>query len=632
MFKRNKFYKVLAVILAILMLSISFGCDSNEEDANSGNNGVSVKGKVHVLNNEDYKDTNEYILRNGNSDFAIVLPEKPNTYELFAADELQLFFNQATGVKLPIYNEDKITYSDSSKYFLLGETDIAENKGVIPERDKTTTTGYKIKTIDKSIIVQGGAGDGTLYGVYDLMSALFNYKIYAADEIHVDKVSDLTLKNYNVVYKPTIENRQTYACEPLTDSTLAMRMKNILNVNLWAKIQGRFVHTSDFLVPSATYKATNPEWFGTDGHQLCYSEGLENEEMFNVLYTNLKAAIDVAPNAKYVSVSQWDVASWCGCDRCVAKKERYGSNLGVMIQFVNKVARKVKEDYPNRDLYIQTFSYHETSSAITAHFDEVMCEPNVTVMFAPIRANFTTGFTDVKNSSTLASLEAISRICSQVTIWTYDVHFPQPFMFYNTIGGRVDRYTEMEKNNVNFIFDENLSLGSGLTPSFSRLKCFLTANLSYDKSMDQVALIDDWFDNYFKDASIPMRNYFEELRAWSMYASEERGLSTDCNNGKFLSADCFDKGVLLGWMDYVEQAYDSIEYLKWTNYELYEKIHDRITLESLTIRYMLIELYGTSFSAGELKALQNNFKSDCTKVNISVASSGISDLYAKWGI
>ena len=67
-------------------------------------------------------------------------------------------------------------------------------------------------------------------------------------------------------------------------------------------------------------------------------------------------------------------------------RDKYGSDLAVVIPFLNKVARKVKVDFPGREVYVHTFSYHKTSAALTYIDETVMCEPNVTIMFAPIRA------------------------------------------------------------------------------------------------------------------------------------------------------------------------------------------------------------------------------------------------------
>lgn len=625
-----KMKRIITALLAFVFLLSATACKEEEEDTPVTQE---TARKTSTIVNDDFNGTGNYLVSNGKTEYSLVLPTEADVYEEMAANEFNQFITQSTGVSFEIVSESEITYSASSKYILFGNTEAAKEQGVEAKKEDLKATGYALQTVGSTLFVVGASATGTLYATYDLLTALVEFRSYTIDTIYVkENVTEIELKNYNFRFCPTIETRQSYIGTILGDVTFSHRMKNIVDTDLWAKVGGLFCHTATKLVPE-TEREAHPEWFGTDGAQLCYSEGLENEEMFDYLYANLKSAIEAAPRAKYVSISQADVASWCACTRCQASKLKYGSNLAVIIKFCNKAARKVKEDFPNRDLYVHTFSYHETSSAITFIDDEVMCEPNVTVMLAPIRANYTAGFSDKTNLGTLNALQAIAKICSHVTVWGYDYNFPNYFLGYNSFGGRQDRYNVMSENNVSFLFDQGLFNTTGAT-GFSELKVFLTANLSWDNSLDYESLVDEFFERYFGDGATAMRKYFDEYRSWTLYAYNELGMSKDINGSGISDSGFWPKGTAKQWLSHIEEAYEDIAYLKWTDAESYQKLYDHIRMESLLPRYVLIKFYGSSFSSDELLQMKKDFKEDCYKYKVLRASEGgtVETLFSDWGV
>ena len=110
-----------------------------------------------------------------------------------------------------------------------------------------------------------------------------------------------------------------------------------------------FVHTIAPLFgtkyPYPTY-ATNP----------C----LTDPEIFNTVLANLRKELEKNPNMNIVSVSQTDYEQSCYCPNCAKIAEEEGSYSGVWIQFVNRIAEALAEDYP--DLIIDTLAYKNTQT------------------------------------------------------------------------------------------------------------------------------------------------------------------------------------------------------------------------------------------------------------------------------
>ena len=91
--------------------------------------------------------------------------------------------------------------------------------------------------------------------------------------------------------------------------------------------------------------------------QLC----LSNDDVLKIVCENLFKQIEENPHCKVFSVAQNDNEEYCQCEKCRKIDAAEGSPSGSMINFVNKVADKVKEKYP--DILIHTFAYQYTKKA-----------------------------------------------------------------------------------------------------------------------------------------------------------------------------------------------------------------------------------------------------------------------------
>ncbi|MGI6713588.1 MAG: DUF4838 domain-containing protein [Bacilli bacterium] len=578
--------------------------------------------------------TSNYLFANGQSDYTIVLPNSTDATVESAALELSAFYKIATGFTLPIVQEQDVDSPNSHGIFL-DKTTAANNLNIVADKSLLKETGYILKTIEESIYLVGATTMGTLYGVYDLLEKTINYCCYSYDEVYCDtNVKDIALEQYDIAFVPTVTYRYPFVKYIGVNALTAHRMRCTTQSETFVEFEGNtWCHTCENLLPFLSYGNDHPTWFSSDNTQWCFSEALVNDEMYSIIYQNFKAGVLANPTGKYASISQNDVNTWCTCPRCTAEKNKYGSDVAVLIKFVNKVARDVKKDpdLMHRDFYIKTFSYHKTSAALTFIDEEVMCEDNVSIMFAPIRANYTTSFEDSSNVSTLAALEALHQVCKHIIVWTYDAHFPQYFIPYNSFTGRKERYDTLSKNGVDLIFDQ-MSYNSW--QSLSILRAYLTSRMSWNNSLNMGELIADFCDHYYRDASITMQKYIDSYRTWSLYAYNVLGMHTDINGSNFLNSIFWRKGVLLEWMDIFEQALKDIEILLWKDKDLYEKVRLRIVTESLTARYLLISCWYQTYSNDELLQMKLDFRKDVYECGVNQYSEArsVEVLFDTWGI
>ncbi len=180
----------------------------------------------------------ENIIKNGLSDYVLITPSYPTSFDKQAKEDFLSLFKESTGITLPTITDDgHLTYTSESKYIVLGSKYICNMVGIFPTND-LLNDGYNIFTKDKSIFVVGKTSRGVLYGAYQLLTELFNYEIFTPDTHVIDKVSNLALPNFNITDNPDFNKRiggwgSVYYNDSFTN---ANRMRFELNYSdLWVE-------------------------------------------------------------------------------------------------------------------------------------------------------------------------------------------------------------------------------------------------------------------------------------------------------------------------------------------------------------------------------------------------------------
>ena len=202
--------KITCLFLALFVaFSVVFsgcdcsGCDKKEEVAVVS--GVEYKG-VHELN---ATETDEWLVKDGKTDYVIVVPLETSTVINVAKDEFIDLFRMATGITLSVIKDEGLTHSENGKYISLGETSLFESSGLSIDKKELTKDGVRIITKDKTVYLVGGSDYGTVYSVYDFMKLTFNYEYFYDDCIQIDKnVKSKKLSAYDVKDIPDMKDRK----------------------------------------------------------------------------------------------------------------------------------------------------------------------------------------------------------------------------------------------------------------------------------------------------------------------------------------------------------------------------------------------------------------------------------------
>jgi len=184
------------------------------------------------------------LVRDGASEYEIVLPEEPTRVERFAASELQHYLQLMTEAQLPI------SHSASGPSVLVGRT-LAKRHGVSLTRARVGWDGFVMKTDGEHLILAGRNQRGTLYAVYALLEKQGvrwyapNFEFYegAKGGEKIPSRQSLRVESMDRVESPDYKYRKKYVEEGWTHTS-----ENMAELIDWmAKTRMNvFVHPTDY--------------------------------------------------------------------------------------------------------------------------------------------------------------------------------------------------------------------------------------------------------------------------------------------------------------------------------------------------------------------------------------------------
>ena len=600
--------------------------------------GDPVEGTVHIY---DKTKTSQYVVKNGVTNYKILLPQDPNSYEEYAAQELQYFFKESTGCTLSIETEVDGTIYTNGNYISLGQTSIQKASGASFDYDTLGYGGFKIVTYGNSIVASGAQKFGTLYSVYELLHQMFNWETYSVDCIVYDtNVTEVPLYNYEITDVPDIAWRQMDYLTVVSQNPALMKRLRFNDASEIFAFPSGWCHNTFHMLPYTTYLEAHRDWYSHDKwgqtiysplpgeehlpSQLCYS--CEDTEMFEIIINGLIKWLEDSPDVEIVCFSQEDNRGWCECIKCSASYMQYGTNAAVVIKYINKIYTALEPwmEASGREIILSFFAYQRTEDApaklVDGEYvpidDSVKCHKNVAVMYAPIEADYSKPLNHESNTVENENLKKWQALSEKMLLWTYSADYYSYLAPYNTFNSMQENYKIAVRSGAAWLFDQQQK-GAQNSTGFQILKYYLQSKLSWNVNLDMNQLIEDFCKNYFGAASDTMTKLLNEVRTRMAYIENE--LNVPMYVYVLLeNTSYWPKGLLQQWVGYIEQAYKDIEAVKNEDEELYKMLYDRIMLEGISYRWLLIDLYGESvFDAETLLKEKLSFKADCAYLKVT---------------
>lgn len=568
--------------------------------------------------------TGEYMVKDGVSNYSIVVPAEHDENVTFAASELQNFLVQSTGVKLSIITDDGMAYNPAERHFSLGTTSLFTSSGYkIPE--ELLQTGYVLKRQENTLFLNAVQGTGIIDGVYDFLEYVIHLKVYSYDEFYYDKVAEIPLYDFQAEYKPLFDTRDILA-KHLIVSTLykrRLRLYSELGSGKWAA----FSHTViSIFLPLETYYDKHHDWYSAGKNQVCYS----NDEMREEMVARMKDIIIGHAEATYIQIGHEDNLDMCMCDKCVEARKKLGGFGGQELDFTNKVEAEIDPwlhaNYPNRSMKYVFFAYQTSAkpplktttdangneSYVTdangnyvPFVDNLVINPNVMVMFAPVDSNFSLPFTDPANAPQYTELKGWGDLFKAagreggLYVWTYSIPVYGLMVPMNNFGAYGEQYHTMADLGVGALLDQSATQ-SGV-PCFEALKFYTQSQLMYNRSLSYNDLVKDFIAHYYGAAGKAMQEFYDLLIAYYAY------LTKTMNFGAHIGDDLYEKqfwnfGILKDFIAKIDEGIDAIQTMKSSDSSRYELLESRLRREECFPIYVIFLLFMDDLSQAQKEA------------------------------
>ena len=158
------------------------------------------------------------------SGWDIVVSREAIASEIYAAEEFQQLFAQASGVKLPIVHKT----DRWEKHVFIGPSRVMQASSVGFSVEDLGPEDLRIVVRDQSIVIAGGRPRGTLYGVYTFLEDYVGVRFLTHDHTHIPPAKELRRINpLDRVHRPPFANYRAVAYRPcLKRPVFAVRSRN----------------------------------------------------------------------------------------------------------------------------------------------------------------------------------------------------------------------------------------------------------------------------------------------------------------------------------------------------------------------------------------------------------------------
>ena len=512
------------------------------------------------------------IAEKGESNFHIVCHEYADETIRYACSELQKYLLKSTNAVVPYFSDrcDKRCPEIRVGNFVRGE--ILDVKNLAPE-------GFKIYGDGENIYITGGSSRGVLYGVYGFLNKFCGFNCYKKDCEVIGKFDLLDVDLGVLEDAPTFEFRDAYFRCAFDGDFSAKNHLNSGVADISIAKGGRvkwynFHHSFNDLVSDKIFFDEHPEYFSMiegkreKNSQLC----LTNPEVLDQAEKTLRRWIKENPECKVFSIAQNDNDRRCRCEKCMALEEKENSPSGPIIHFVNALADRIKDDYP--DVLLHTFAYMYSLPAPKF----VVAKDNVIVRICSFTCRFDTPLEILAKENPLGEEAKFCKALSdwknhakRLYVWDYTVNFrnyPQPFLHLNTLKENIRFFKRVGVLGV--LEQGNFAYGGGV--SADDLKSYIIAKLLWNPEIDVWKEVRSFCNAvYGKDAGSFMYEYYKTVCS----ACESAPLSIY----QFPNAEYVNDGWIKTSDDYLQKAKVSA---------CNETVLRAIEREELSIRFLKI--------------------------------------------
>ena len=446
-----------------------------------------------------------WLFKNGQSDYKIVVTSEASVSEQTAAKELQDYLYQISGARLPITTD---VNNLSNSIFVGYSSKVAELTGKPKPADDDE--GFYYQSVGGNLLIWGGSQRGTMYGVFTFLEKELGVHWLAPDCTIVPQRKRWKLPLLSHHESPAIPYRYNFYY--VTQNKPAWSAHNKENMrgpatNEYGNQEGYWSHhTMGRLVPVHEFYQSNPEYFSlregkrlSENEQLC----LSNPDVLELCTQRLRKVMHDNPGYRIYSLSQNDNLNFCQCKQCAAIEDKYGGHSGLIVWFVNQVADTIHEEFP--DKYVSTFAYHYSRKPPV----NIVPRENVVIRLCSSGCCYAHPLVSgcQQNEEFENDLRGWAEIAPHLFIWDYIVDFAQyvaPWPNFHVLAPNIRAFRD---NNAIGVFEEAQyqSIGS----EFEEMKSWTVNQLLWNPDQDTDSLVSIFIDGYYGKAAPKIMKYYK---------------------------------------------------------------------------------------------------------------------------
>lgn len=511
----------------------------------------------------------------GETTYSIVYGAGASAAQRYAANELHYFLLKITGADLPIVADDDLKWDKDKTYISIGKTVLLEKAGIQFDYSVLNKDGFFIKTVGKSLFINGFNDRGIIYGVYDFLEVTTGLRFVAYDCTYIPKLTQLCLYETDRTEIPAFEYRGYFAnvtFQENTDEAFTVRMRmNYSYANIskerggkigWYKAEGMEpTHNALWWVPpgdrsdSDALINTCPEFFvmGQDGItpvDICWTygitddgridESIENSPIKTAIRNMKKAAASAPENIDVFSFGIMDTPadgsdSKCRCRRCREAAEKYKWS-GIVIRFMNILADEMKkfaqEELGGRDIKIVTLAYERTIAAPVKDgvLIDPLCKPrdNVYILIAPYFGDFFRDYKDPRQVPELRKLFADWEIVhNKFFLWAYAIAnnstFNNGLFYFNNQRIWHGLFRHMKELGVTYMTMQGQYVDRHHFQS--NFDCYVASKMMWNPDLDVNSLREEYIRLYYGPAAPFVSRVINRFDAYYAMEADYNGLN-----------------------------------------------------------------------------------------------------------
>ncbi|MCQ3035320.1 MAG: DUF4838 domain-containing protein [Bacilli bacterium] len=688
--KTNKFLALLSMFTVIPAL---VGCtnSSGNSNHNHGNTDIEsyndphsgtildekfdhqVEGTTHSFkskqNSTVFGKVNEFV------NYKVVYnasDDNTRTTSIYLRKHLVGAFNTEIASAAPLQNS--YTFNENDKIIFVGCYDTFRQAGLVEEID-VGKNGYTLKSKGNAIFILAKDIYAYYLGINRLLELVVGYDYYMDSVFTYEKTenqstiysydfNDAEIPDYQYRLPAGWGNSEYVISSGCTSNPIINTSDYNWIHNAFALLGEHYYDHPEWFDETVGYRPNHPD---TPIHQLCYTAHGDSESLQLMVEAGADKIISLLtshPGKNIVSITAEDTSAYCKCPTCMTSINKYKTEAGSIIQYVNRVDKIVSSYFRNDGTYkgsvpradlttfptdfdftIFLFAYHNTVTAPTNEIngeyvpidDSVICGEHVGVMMAPSNGRYIYSFYDERNAAVASQIKAWSKCTKRFLAYLYSDNWRGYTYPYNSFDTDVENMKFFKELNAIWMFDSCGGENPWL-PGFQELKKYIVNKAMVNVNCNVSELTQKFFRNVYKDAAPRMMKMYQSERAYCLSIADV--YVGNINDDNMFSGDTararWPRGLLLEWWQMCDDAMQDLSVLEYTNPDKFKIARLGVLIESIFPRFAMLDLHQDYFEENEFKVLAKQLKDDMLELrftHVKEHDTGIlQQWFDRWGV